>query len=101
MLDQAHRREGAAIEVTANRRTVLIDGAALFAEVDAGAIRTLLQHQLAIAVPPGEQMRQLFAIALLVHNDARVIAAGCARAARDRPRLAAPPGRQEVLWCAV
>ena len=40
-LDQTHCSKRTAVEITANYRTMLVDGAALLAEVDAGAIRTL------------------------------------------------------------
>jgi hypothetical protein len=76
---------------------MLVDGAALLAEVDAGAIRTLPEHQLTIAVPLGKEVRQVSAITLLVYRNARVVAASSALAARNRPCLAAPPSVEEVL----
>jgi hypothetical protein len=100
-LNQPHRSKRAAVEVTANRRTVLVDGAALPAEMNAGTIRTLSEHQLAVTVPLGEQVRQASPIALLVYRNSGVVAASCARAARNRPRLVAPPGREEVALIAA
>ena len=51
LLDYAHRGKCAAIEVAANCRTVLVNGAAVLTEVDAGPIRTLFKHQFTIGVP--------------------------------------------------
>src|SRR6201993_2044870 len=65
-------------------------------EVSAGAVRASLEDQSAIGVPLGEQVGQAPPVALLVHGDAVVVAAGRARAARDRPRVSAPLGRQEA-----
>jgi hypothetical protein len=96
VFDQSHRSKRAAIEIPANRRTVLVDGAALLAEVDARTIRTASEHQLAITGSLGEQMGQASAIALLVDGNSGIVTAGCTRAARNRPSLAAPPSRKEI-----
>lgn len=101
MLDQPHRSKCAAVEVTANRRTVLIDGAALLAEVDAGPIGTLSEHQLTITAPLREQVGQASAIPLLVYRNSGVVTASGARAARHRPRFAAPPGVEKIASSAV
>jgi hypothetical protein len=50
VLDYVHRREDAAIEGAANRRSVLIDRAALLPQVGARPIRALSEHQFAITV---------------------------------------------------
>jgi hypothetical protein len=55
---------------------VLIDGAALLPEVNAGTVRAPLEDQFAIGVPLRQQVGQAFPIAPLVDRDARVIAAG-------------------------
>ena len=101
VLDQAHRRKGAAIEAATGRWPVLIDGAALLPEVNAGAVCAPLEHQFAIGVPLRQEVGQAFPIALLVNRDASVIAAGRAVAARDRPRVAAPPGVEKIACRAV
>jgi hypothetical protein len=44
VLNQAHRREGAAIEAAAGRWPVLIDGAALRPQVNAATICAQLEH---------------------------------------------------------
>ncbi len=80
---------------------MLIDGAALLPEVNAGAVCAPLEHQFAIGVPLRHQVGQAFPIALVVNRDARVIAAGRAVAARDRPRISAPPGVQKIACRAV
>jgi hypothetical protein len=95
-LDQTHRGEDAAVEGTAHRRPLLVDGATPLTEMNAGSIRAPLEHQLTIRAPLRQQVGQVLPIALLVHDDARVVAAGSACAARNRPRISAPPGRQEV-----
>ena len=80
---------------------MLIDGAAPLPEVNAGAVCAPLEHQFAIGVPLRQEVGQAFPIALLVNRDARVIAAGRTVAARDRPRVAAPPGREKIACRAV
>jgi len=101
MLDQPHRGKCAAVEVTANLRTVLIDGAALLAEVDAGTIRALTQHQLTLSALHGEEVGQPLPIALLVYRNSGIVTASCTHTARKRPRLAAPPGREEFALIAA
>ncbi len=61
------------------------------------AVGAPIRHQ----VPLRQQVGQAFPIALLVNRDARVIAAGRAVAARDRPRIAAPPGGEKIACRAV
>jgi len=70
-------------------------------EMNAGSVRAPLEHQLAIRAPLRQQVGQALPIALLVHDDAGVVAASRARAARNRPCVSAPPGRQEVPRSAV
>jgi hypothetical protein len=95
--DNAHRSEGAAIEAAANRGPLLVHRAAPFPQVNAGPVRALLEHQFAIGVALGEQVGQAPPVALRVHGDPRVIAARRTPAARNRPGVPAPPGREEVL----
>ncbi len=56
MLNNAHRREGAAIETTANGRPLVVHRATPLAQMNAGTVRALLEHQFAIGVPLCEQM---------------------------------------------
>jgi hypothetical protein len=76
VLDEAHRCKGAAVEVAANRGPVLVNRAATLPQVNAAPICAPLQDQFAITVPLCEQVGQAFPIALTVHRDARVVAAG-------------------------
>jgi hypothetical protein len=76
VLDEAHRCEGATVEAAANRRPVLVDRAATIPQVNAAPICAPLQDQFAIVVPLCQQVGQAFPITLLVHGDARIIAAG-------------------------
>ncbi len=99
VLDYAHGRESAAVEVAADRRSVVVDCAAMLPEVNAATVCAPLEHQVAIAVPLGQQVGQAAPIALLVHG-AWVMAAGRATGAGDRASIAAPPGCEEVL-CGV
>jgi hypothetical protein len=100
-LDKPHRGEDAAVEGAAHRRPLLIDGATPLTEMNASSVRAPLEHQLTIRAPLGQQVGQALPIALLVHDDAGVVAAGGACAAGDRPRVSAPPGREEVPRSAV
>ena len=100
-LDKAHHGEDAAVEGAAHRRPLLIDGATPLSEMNAGSIGAPLEHQLAIRAPLRQQVGQALPIASPVHDDAGVVAAGRACAARDRPRVSAPPGREEVPRSAV
>ena len=63
--------------------------------MNAGTVRAPLEHQLAIRAPLSQQVGQALPIALLVHHDAGVVAAGGACAARNQPRISAPRGCQE------
>ena len=64
--------------------------------VEPGSVRAPLEHQLALRAPLGQQVGQALPIALLVHDDAGLVAAGRAGAARaPAPHLRAP-GCQEV-----
>ena len=53
VLDNPHRSEGPAIKTAANRRPLLVDGAALFSQVHAGPVGAPPEHQLASDVPFG------------------------------------------------
>lgn len=82
VLDQAHRRKGAAVEAATGRWSVLVNGAALRAEVRAGPVRAAPECQFAITVPFGQEVGQAFPITLLVYRDALVIAASRTAGAR-------------------
>jgi hypothetical protein len=51
VLDQPHCGKDAAVEGTANGGPLLIDGATLRSQMNAGSIRAPLKHQLAIRAP--------------------------------------------------
>ena len=80
---------------------MLVDRAALLAQVSAGAIRAPLKHQFAFVVPFRQQVGKAAPIALFVDRDACVVAAGRAAGARDRASLATPPGSEKVPCGAV
>jgi hypothetical protein len=101
LLDYAHRGKCAAIEVAANCRTVLVNGAAVLTKVDAGPIRTLSKHQFTIGVPLREQVGQAYSIALFVNGNAGIMTASSTCAARDRPCVTTPPGVEKVAFGAV
>jgi hypothetical protein len=75
VLDNAHRGEGAAVETAANRRSLVVHRATPLAQVNAGAVCALPEHQIAIGVPLSEQVRQALPVALLIYRDALVMAA--------------------------
>jgi hypothetical protein len=64
--------------------------------MSASSVWAPLEHQLAIEAPLRQQVGQALTVAFLIHDDAGVVAARRACAARNRPRVSEPPGRQEL-----